>query len=170
MALRGRYELKEDSESMLKILCSESGYEKNSQVCIQYGKYSNRHLLVQYGFAMPNNKYDYYALRLDTAEIYAEKEIPVKTTEKEYVEFKLKRGTLCEPLLSLIRALLFDINSNAIQDFFEKGNSLLDNSVKIRYKALVEKELDSFPTSESEDLQLFAQSHDYKLHFAVTFT
>ena len=155
---------------MLKIMCDELGIKKGSQICIQYGKYSNRHLLSQYGFALKDNKYDYYALRLEINEMYSKRnQILTQTAEKEYFEFKLKRNLLSESLLLFIRALTWEINRHELDFFFLAGDQELDRAIFLCYKNLLIKELEGFSTSIEEDEKLLNENIPYKLYFSVFF-
>ncbi|OMJ70434.1 hypothetical protein SteCoe_31595 [Stentor coeruleus] len=169
-ALRGRNEVQEAPDCMFKIMCSENGILKGNQVCIQYGRYSNRQLLFQYGFAMKDNKYDYCILRIPVSEVYEDKGIePPASEEPEYFEFKLKSDRLNSELLSFIRYIVWDYNTDPVLSFFEVGNLQLDLKVYERYIFLLENELKNFATSEEEDLELLTKQIHYRLFFAVIY-
>lgn len=151
-------------------MCSEYGILKGEQVCIQYGRYSNRQLLFQYGFAMKDNKYDYFIVRILVNEVYEGKGVePPVSEDPEYFEFKLKSDKLSSELLSFLRYIIWDYNSDPVMSFFEVGNLQLDQKVYERYISLLENELKNMGTSEEEDLELLSKETHYRLFFAVIY-
>lgn len=151
-------------------MCSEYGILKGDQVCIQYGRYSNRQLLFQYGFAMKDNKYDYCIVRMLVSEVYENKGVePPVSEEHEYFEFKLKFDKINSELLSFLRYIIWDYNSDPVQSFFEEGNLQLDLKVYERCISLLESDLNNMATSEEEDLELLTKEIHYRLLFAVIY-
>lgn len=150
---------------MLKIQCTSSGYSKNQEIFIQYGKYSNRHLLSQYGFAVKNNKYDYYSLKFRPQEIFSNY-LQDSQLEQEFIEFKLKNHGLCDELLKLFRAINWNTGIET-EYFFGPGNAMLDKVVLEKYRETVENEIRKFATTEEEDEILIKNCADYKLYFSV---
>lgn len=58
-------EIKESSSHVFKVVIShEEQFEAGAEVLISYNSYSNRQLLSNYGFALENNRFNYYLLRI----------------------------------------------------------------------------------------------------------
>lgn len=158
-------EITEDNEKVFKIACGSKGYQKGSQICIQYGKYSNRHLLGQYGFAIRHNKYDYFSFVVQPKALIGE----IVNETQEFFEFKLKKDQVCQELISVIRALCWNPDDN-VENFFEWRNKELDRIVLEFYRKAIVKELQSFDTSIEDDLKMINEEINHKLYFAVWFS
>mmetsp|Transcript_32477 Transcript_32477/g.32197 ORF Transcript_32477/g.32197 Transcript_32477/m.32197 type:complete len:118 (+) Transcript_32477:348-701(+) len=88
---------------------SSESYEAGSQVCISYGKYSNRVLLTNYGFALKNNKYNYARIKFTLNQLL--QPVQVEKLSKNYngkmqMAFKIKRSKLNLELIGVLRGLL----------------------------------------------------------------
>jgi hypothetical protein len=170
MAVRGRTEIKENCNCYLKIVAPKEGIAKDKQVFIQYGRYSNRQLLCQYGFAITGNKYDYYSVRFDLEEVYLEKGLSyAKPNEKEFLEFKLKRGRLNEDLLQFIAAKLWNYENDGIDEFFLKEKGLFYDKVIGEYRKVILQEIEKLATSLEQDLEIMNKSRNHRMYFALVY-
>ena len=155
---------------MLKFVSPPEGIPKGKQVFIQYGGYSNRQLLSQYGFAILNNRYDYYSLRIELASVYERKGLQYDSVgEVEYLEFKLKRGRLCQELMQFICTECWDLEKSSVEEFFlsEKGDCW--EKVVRRYREMVFEELEKFETGLEEDLRMLKEPVGYRKYFALLY-
>jgi hypothetical protein len=170
LAIRGKNEVKERPDCFLKIVAPKEGIEQGKQVCIQYGRYSNRQLLCQYGFAMSENKYDYYSVRFDLTQIYQEKNVPFnETSEKEFLEFKLKKHSMNQELLQFLAAKCWNSDEHTVDDFFLAEKGIFYNSMISKYKEVILEEISKFPTTLQEDLKMMNKVNGYRKHFALIY-
>lgn len=87
----------------------DKGFEAGEQVCIPYGRYSNRILLTNYGFAMTKNKYNYARIKISLKDLLTESQREKLTQNYDpdmRIAFKIKSSFLNTDLLEIIRGLL----------------------------------------------------------------
>jgi hypothetical protein len=84
--------------------------KQHEQIFICYGERSNSFLLVEYGFAIPNNCYDFYRVNNITIADFSETELPSYRANLEAINLKdtlradLKIMGLHRDVLKMIRA------------------------------------------------------------------
>ena len=89
--------------------------------------------------------------------------------EIEYLEFKLKRGRLCQELMQFICTECWDLEKSNIEEFFlnEKGSCWL--KVLRKYREMVLEELGKFETGLDEDLRMVKETVGYRKYFALLY-
>ena len=160
----------EEESHKFRITCSKfEHHEAGAQVFIKYGSYSNRQLLMHYGFAMRENIYNYarikvrleYFLSAPQAAALGKGYSPDMLTV-----FKLKSTEFCTELLKTLRSFSWTIDSNAVDTFFFPSDLDLEITCLEKMRNLLVHVLASFQTSIEEDLSLTHRSCA-KLYFAV---
>jgi hypothetical protein len=161
------------TESNEKIACictgPEETYRKGDQVFMTYGRYSNRQLLVSYGFGLKENKYNYASLFINVKEFLKSIDYPADLIQKDLeVHFKLKKGNLCEKLLSFLRILLWKPDLK-VDSCFEPQEISFEIQVLAHAKTLVNKTLADFPTSAGNDRKLLETIENMRRYFVVLY-
>ena len=75
-------------------------YPKGSEVYMSYGRYSNRQLLSNYGFALKENKYNYARVKFLLADLFMDPQKKKKVESVDgYFVFKIKKNEICEGII-----------------------------------------------------------------------
>lgn len=78
-------------------LVTNRQYKKNHQIFISYGLHDNTKLLLEYGFIIPNNRYDYIEITLSDIEEFIKSHIDLKTINIHPTKFRyIKQHNLNE--------------------------------------------------------------------------
>ncbi|CAD8083114.1 unnamed protein product [Paramecium sonneborni] len=123
-------------------------FQKGAQVYFNYGRLSNRELLLRYGIALEKNKYDHVYLRINTRELL--KSQVKRIFEKEYLSIKLKYTEFPFDLLKFCKA----IKESENQDYYDPQIVLKIINVQSELKGLTKaiELLQQFKTEFKEDL------------------
>jgi len=101
--------LQESEEKRFRMVTAkDKGYEAGDQVYIPYGRYSNRMLLTNYGFALAENYYNYARVKFFLKEILSPKQLEKLTqhyNENMEIAFKFKKQYLNTDFLGILRGL-----------------------------------------------------------------
>ena len=160
----------EEENHKFRITCSKfEQHEAGAQVFIKYGSYSNRQLLMHYGFAMKENIYNYARIRVRLEYFLSPSQ--VAALGKGYspdmlTVFKLKSSEFCMELLKTLRSFCWSIDTYSVDSFFFPSHLGLELVCLEKMKYLLEDVLAAFPTSVEEDRDL-AHISSEKLYFAV---
>lgn len=101
--------------------CERKTIKKGEQVFYCYGKRSNAFLLLNYGFCIPDNKYDSFSFRvklgvqLQKSDLHDYSQIVVTLKEDDYAcseEIRLKYDQLNDVLLGYLRTIFRDYFRN----------------------------------------------------------
>ncbi|CAK74153.1 unnamed protein product (macronuclear) [Paramecium tetraurelia] len=95
-------------------------FKKGAQVYFNYGRLSNRELLLRYGIAIERNKYDHVYLRINTEELL--KRRGMRVFQKQYLSIKLKYTEFPFALLKFSKAITDFRSEN--QDYYDLQNVL----------------------------------------------
>lgn len=159
-----------DCEKEFRIVAAEE-IKQGEQVYLSYGKYSNKQLLVCYGFAMPDNVYDYVRLRVPLTELTDSEYLKNRINELGYTApciFKLKSHQISSELISAIRSMMWD-SSKSPTAFLRPTDTELEINSLYLYNKLIVKTLSMFPTQIKEDTQLLNQETTARFRFAVIY-
>ena len=160
-----------DKNQMFRVVTGKfEEFERDSQVCISYGRYSNRSLLTNYGFALPNNKYDYARFKLSLKDLLSGCQLEKLNYRRDMqVAFKVKASSVCMSLLRVLRCLEWSIDTNQAKDFFSPSNLLLEIKVLNRAVEVIQSQLCEFETTLEEDLDLLSQALSSRNYFALVY-
>ena len=161
------------SESDEKIACIWTGpdesYKKGEQIFMTYGRYSNRQLLVSYGFALKVNKYNYASVVVNIQDFLGSIGQPCET-ERPGLEmrFKIKEREICEKLLMFVRFLLWKFDGKLIPG---GEPSDIDNEPQVlaHAKTILIQNLAGFDTSLEEDRRIIDSCENIRKFFAVLY-
>ena len=161
----------EDDESYFRISCSKfERYEPGAQVFISYGKYSDRQLLTNYGFALGNNPYNYARVKFELIEFLNQDQAGVLTggfKADSQVLFKMKKHEICLEFLKVLRSFLWtcDLSAKA----FLKPNDLgLEKRVLEKARFMLNGFYARFETSLEQDREILGTATGKKA-FAVLY-
>lgn len=144
-------------------------YLKGSEIYLSYGRYSNRHLLSFYGFAMANNKYNYARVKVPFRSL-ADENLITDITEAGMdlmTVFKVKPNELNLELLHNIRCLKWDLQTHKPDSFFSPGDTKFELEVIEKAIKVLADFLDSYPTKYEEDQELLLKTDSVRFKFAV---
>ena len=70
-----KYDYNEGNNGVFRLFPSpgSDGYRKGAEVFNSYGRRDNEHLLLHYGFALPDNEWDVFEVVLDTHKMFADR-------------------------------------------------------------------------------------------------
>ncbi|CAD8077106.1 unnamed protein product [Paramecium primaurelia] len=145
-------------------------FKKGSQVYFNYGRLSNRELLLRYGIALEKNKYDHVYLRINTAELL--KKRVSRIFQKQYLSIKLKYTEFPFALLKFSKA----IKESENQDYYDPQTVLNIINIQTELKGLTKsiELLQQFKSEFKEDLVrsdhlLKNNKLDYDEYFALVY-
>lgn len=93
-------EIQKESGTLFLIKTGKNdSYKAGDQIFIPYGSYSNRILLLHYGFSLSDNKFNYAMICLNIKEI-------IQSQTDQNMFFKIKETKICMKLLRVLRGLL----------------------------------------------------------------
>lgn len=163
---KAEVEAKEDA--VLRIVTGpEQTYKRGEEVYLNYGPYSNRQLLIYYGFALPQDPYAYEYIVVPLASILDDAKLKYLSSfqKSEKWGFKVKKGELCLSLLRTLRAVLWQGNNTAA--CFRPVDLNLELRVLARAVALLQEAFLRFPTTAELDKVLAERS--LRMSFAVQY-
>ena len=163
----------EDENYKFRITCSKfERYEAGAQIFIKYGKYSNRQLLIHYGFAMIENIYNYARIKIKLGYFLDARQTSVLGKGYSldlFAIFKLRNTEFCTDLLKSFRSFSWNIDIHTSESFFCPSDFSLELTSLEKMILVLKEILSEFPTTIDQDLNELNNSH-YKRYFAVFFT
>ena len=147
-------------------------YEKGAQITISYGRYSNRMLLTNYGFAIKDNKYDYCRVKFPLHSLLRTEQASLLAPNYDSslcVAFKFKFSAINIKFLQILRGIWWEPHMPA-EGFFAAKCWELEEKILNLAENLLTEQLDEFETSLEEDMQLLEQYKSMRQYFAVPFT
>jgi len=165
------WDLNDDKIFFNFIFNEDTPKKAGEQICINYGHFSNKYLLMEYGFSLENNKYDYFRLDLSLEEC-SNVANENKSTNLEKIHMKpnirvdLKATALHKDLLLYLRSIYEDKSDALI---------LTPQSKEVEIKILKEtadianKQLSKMETTLEEDNALLAKSKKWIETFIIIF-
>ncbi|CAD8189768.1 unnamed protein product [Paramecium octaurelia] len=145
-------------------------FKKGAQVYFNYGRLSNRELLLRYGIAIERNKYDHVYLRINTKELL--KRRVMRVFQKQFLSIKLKYTEFPFALLKFSKA----IKESENQDYYDLQNVLKTIDIQTELKGLTKsiELLQQFKAEFKEDLSkgdllLKDKQLDYDEYFALVY-
>lgn len=104
-----KQELAEDDKKRFRMVTGKKErFQAGSEILISYGNYSNRNLLLSYGFSNRINKYNYARIKLPLRTLISENQVQKLNdtyNSETLVAFKLKKTKICECLTNVLRSL-----------------------------------------------------------------
>lgn len=131
-------------------------YSEGSQIIFEYGNYSNTSLLIHYGFIIPENRFDYFRLKIQLSKLLQPlqlKHLPQKYHKTSFLIFYFSLNELSHDFLRTIRALLWTQN-NRDTSFFSQSDLPLEKKVLLKYGEILNNSLKSYPTTLEQDQNL----------------
>lgn len=160
----------ESDTHKFRMTCSKfERFEAGAEVFIKYGNYSNRQLLLHYGFAMQGNVYNYARIKRRLAELLDDRQRQVLSggySLDDTVIFKVKGNEFCVDIVKAFRGFLWDIDVHEPDGFLNPKDLHLEQRALDRTLQLLQESLAQFETSLEQDLQVLGQA-EYKNYFAV---
>lgn len=153
-----------------RMTCSKfETFEAGAQVFIRYGNYSNRQLLIHYGFAMKDNVFSYARIKVALENLLNNRQKQVLSGGyklSDVVVFKVKNNEFCIEMLKSFRGFLWDVDVHDPEAFLNAKDLELDLEACGIMKNFLENYFRGFTTSIEEDERLLSQV-TYKAFFAV---
>jgi hypothetical protein len=162
----------ESEENFFQIRTSRTEkHEKGAQVTISYGNYSNRMLLTNYGFAIPNNIYDYARIKFPLKLLLKDKQFE-KLSEKYdnplCIAFKFKSNSVNLEFLEVIRGILWT-PLMPVEAFILPRCWELEVDVVNYALELLSTQLEESETTLQEDQELLKTTQAHRMYFSVIF-
>lgn len=111
---------KEEQEVVFRLVVGENEYyEAGSQLLLFYGQYSNRQLLLNYGFTLPFNVYNFALVFLNFNQFANKFPRLSAAPPSKYLVFKMRELQLCTAFISTVRALYWDPNNQLATDLIK---------------------------------------------------
>ena len=153
--------VKSPKEGLKIVAGAREHYLPGAEIVLNYGARSNRTLLSEYGFALEKDTLAYELVHVKVADVLK------SSCNKAVWTFKVRKDVLCAPLLSAIRALLWNPALHPLDAAFDPGFTPLDHEVHRVCIALLQQHLSAFPTTIEDDEKLLLTWSDVKLYFAI---
>jgi hypothetical protein len=168
----GPWDVDEDAEPVFSLrVGSKETYEAGSQLFLFYGHYSNRQLLLHYGFAMEENMFNYARICIPLQAMTSSNTLPEHFQAADLTKayyFRIQQYDLCMSLLLKVRALLWDPALHSAEAYFYPRDMALEVATIDRTISLLEGELGKFPTTVEEDEERKRTAESLSVHFAVS--
>ncbi|CAG9310445.1 unnamed protein product [Blepharisma stoltei] len=132
-----------------------SHVETGKEVFLSYGEYPNRTLLLDYGFSLNENTYDYAIISITTDDI-SEGLFLESLANKEKYSFIVKKNELCRELIFLLKSFDTHISN------FEGERNAINLALNIIHRKLMD-----FPTLIDEDQKILNHSLNFRNFAAV---
>lgn len=153
-----------------RMTCSKfETFEAGAQVFIRYGNYSNRQLLLHYGFAMKENVFNYARIKVALENLLDNRQKQVLSGGyklSDVVVFKVRKNEFCLDMLKSFRGLLWKIDVHDPEAFLNAKDLGLDLEACGIMRNFLENIFRGFRTTIEEDEKLLSQV-TYKAFFAV---
>lgn len=167
----GPWEVDETADPVFSLrVGSKEAYEAGSQLFLFYGHYSNRQLLLHYGFTMQENLYNYarvcIPLQAMTSNASLLNQLQATGLTEAYY-FRIQQYEICNSLLMQVRALAWDPVLHSPESYSRPCDLALEVAVLDKTIQLLEGELAKYPTSIEEDEALLKTVESLRAHFAV---
>jgi hypothetical protein len=165
----------DDNFNMFEIRLSEADqFEAGSQILLLYGKLSNRYMLLEYGCAIENNKYDYYLLKLPFLEELNQNKWMMNELQKvnhlKEMKFKLGWTHLNTSLLNFLKGSAFDAKKHSYDALIKPTDLSLELDAIRQAINLIKIEQKGFSASlEEHEALLEDKSLSYHQYFIVTY-
>jgi len=161
----------QESDEKIACICAgeDERYSKGDQIFMTYGRYSNRQLLVSYGFVLKDNKYNYATVHFDVSEFVQSvnlKKVFVKENVK--AQFKVKEGQVAWKFIVALKVLLWKPELG-IESCLEARNVELEVLALGHAKSKIIEELAGFKTSYEEDLKILEEYGTVRKYFGVLY-
>lgn len=168
----GPWDVDEEAEPVFSLrVGSKEAYEAGSQLFLFYGHYSNRQLLLHYGFAMEENMFNYarvcIPLHAMTSSASLVQRLQAAALSKAYY-FRIQQYDLCTSLLLKVRALTWDPAVHSAEAYFYPRDLALEVASIDKTISLLQGELEKFPTTVQEDEHRKGTAESLRVHFAVS--
>ena len=157
-------------EHVLRIVTGpEETYAQGAEVYLNYGAYSNRQLLLYYGFALNNNPYNYEYIVVPLGSILTGTKLNYLRDfhNGEQWSFKIRDNEICMSLLRTLRAVMW--RDQAPEACFRPVNLILEREVVSKAVQLVQHALGEFPTTAEQDAEKLTESMSMRKKFALMY-
>ena len=167
----GPWDVDEAAEPVfsIRVGCKEA-YEAGSQLSLFYGHYSNRQLLLHYGFAMQNNIFNYARARISLRDITDSPALHTQFQSSDLTKayyFRINQYEICISLLNQVRALLWNPAKHSAAAYFSPVDMTLEVEVLLKTLNLLSMEMNKFETSLEQDEEELKATETLRGHFAV---
>ena len=160
----------ESDTHRFRMTCSKfERFEAGAEVFIKYGNYSNRQLLLHYGFAMQGNVYNYARIKKRLAELLDDRQRQVLSggySLDDTVIFKVKENEFCADIVKAFRGFFWNIDEHEPDGFLNPKDLQLEIKALDRALDLLQESIAQFETTVEQDLEILAKA-EYKNYFAV---
>jgi hypothetical protein len=161
-------ELETTEDTVLRIVTGpEETYKQGTEVYLNYGAYSNRQLLLYYGFVLPSNPYNYEYVVVPLESILSGSKLTYLRDfqSTEQWGFKVKEREICMSLIRTLRAVLWQ-GSN-LEACFRPVDLELESLVLSKAAALLSQA--QFPTTIEQDQVLLEGNTSLRVQFALQY-
>lgn len=145
-------EVVENDENWMAVVAGPNEhYKPGSEVFISYGRYSNRQLLISYGFALNENHYNNARIKVLLKNlVLTEEQGQVLNGFEAYCVFKLRKFVFAEDFLRVFREIYWKVDYCCESFLYARVPELELLSLSRALKVLKD-EMEIFPTSIEED-------------------
>ncbi|OMJ81510.1 hypothetical protein SteCoe_18031 [Stentor coeruleus] len=150
-----------NNSDLLIVTGDTETYAEGSQIIFEYGNYSNTSLLIHYGFIIPDNRFEYFRLKISLSKLLQPlqlKHLPHKYKKASFLIFYFGLNELSRDFLRTIRALLWTPN-NRNTSFFSQSDLSLEKKVLLKYAEILNNSLKSYPSTIEQDQNLNPSSY-----------
>jgi len=135
-------------------LSDNEQFESGSQILLLYGKVTNRYLLLEYGMAIENNKYDYYILKMPYLETLKQNNWIINQLQQaqknDLMTFKLAWTHANVSLINFLKGSIFDQQKHSYDSLLKPVDINFEiQAIRLVIKVIREK-LDGFSKSQEE--------------------
>lgn len=144
-------------------------YQRGSQVKICYGRYSNRMLLTNYGFAVRDNIYNYCRVKLSLHSLFTESQLSSQEDLEGgsfYISYKFTKGKIKLKFLSFLRQILWD-SSYVPASCFTASDMKLESKVLTSALEILNGQIEEYETNLQEDKNFLLKPRSTRHTFAV---
>ena len=151
---------------------SDETYEAGAQLFLFYGQYSNRQLLLYYGFTLERNMYNYAVIKLKLEDLLPSESdrsrIPSDFQGKVF-PFHIHHHSICTDLLSFLRMLHWNPSSHIVISFFSPQDYGLELEVVTHAHAILTEilERDGVSVEMERENRERGGGRGIRYHFAV---
>jgi hypothetical protein len=149
---------------------ADETYEPGAQLYLFYGQYSNRQLLLYYGFTLKHNIYNYAVLKLRLNDVIptseAQARIPPDLIGKCFL-FLIPHYSLCTELLDFLRMLHWNPAKHIVMAFFSPHDYELELEVVTHAQGILIGELGKDGVSLDEEREKLRENRGIRHYFAV---
>jgi len=165
----------DDNFNMFEIRLSEADqFEPGSHILLLYGKLPNRYMLLEYGCAIENNKYDYYILKLPFLDELNQNKWMMQELQKanhtKEMKFKLTWTYFNTSLINFLKGSAFDAKKHSYDALIKPTDLNLELQAIREASEIIKGEQKGFKNSlEEHEAALEDKNIGYHQYFITVY-